>query len=329
MQMQVKANANIQNQSKKDSSLNKRTANNLSKLIYEQRYLFLMSMPFVIWVLVFRYLPLWGWTMAFQNYKPAKGFFEQDWVGLKYFIELFQDKTFYLALRNTLAMSMLQITFGFVIPIIFALLLNEVKNGMFKKIVQTVSYLPHFVSWVIAASLITTMLSVDTSGVINQLLLRLHIIEKPINFLAIPKAFWWIVLFSDLWKEVGWNSIIYLAAITGIDMELYDAAKVDGAGRFKQIWHVTLPGIRSTIIVLLIMNIGWLINIGFEKQYLLGNSIVLEYSNVLDYYALTYGIQLGRYSYGTAVGIFKSVVSIILVLAANKFAKVIGEGEII
>lgn len=303
--------------------------NNLLKKIYEQRYLFLMSLPFVIWLLIFKYLPLWGWTMAFQNYKPGRSFTEQQWVGFDHFIKLFQDPTFYQALRNTLAMSFLGITFGFITPIIFALLLNELKNSVFKKIVQTVSYLPHFVSWVIAASLITTMLSVDSSGAVNQLLLKLNIIEKPINFLSIPKAFWWIVLAADLWKEVGWNSIIYLAAITGIDSSLYEAAKVDGAGRFRQIWHVTLPGIRSTIIVILIMNIGWLINIGFEKQYLLGNAIVMEYANVIDYYALTYGINLGRYSYGTAIGIFKSVISIILVFAANKLAKKIGEGELV
>lgn len=299
------------------------------KKIYEQRYLFLMSLPFVIWLIIFRYLPLWGWTMAFQNYKPARSFSEQQWVGFDHFIKLFKDDTFYLALRNTLAMSFLGITFGFVIPIIFAILLNELKNSVFKKLVQTVSYLPHFVSWVIAASLITTMLSVDNSGAVNQLLLKLNIIKTPINFLAIPKAFWWIVLGADLWKEVGWNSIIYLAAITGIDTSLYEAAKVDGAGRFRQIWHVTLPGIRSTILVILIMNIGWLINIGFEKQYLLGNAIVMDYANVLDYYALTYGINLTRYSYGTAIGIFKSVISVVLVFAANKFAKKIGEGELI
>jgi putative aldouronate transport system permease protein len=300
----------------------------LSK-INEQKYLFLMSLPFVIWLIVFKYLPLWGWTMAFQSYKPGTAFSEQKWVGLQNFSRLFKDEVFYQALRNTLAMSFMGITVGFVIPIIFAILLNEIKHLAFKKAVQTISYLPHFVSWVIAASLITTMLSVDSSGAVNEFLLKTHLIKEPINFLAIPKAFWWIVLAADLWKEVGWNSIIYLAAITGIDMELYDAAKVDGANRFKQIWHVTLPGIRSTIIVILIMNIGWLINIGFEKQYLLGNALVLDYSNVLDYYALNYGINLGRYSYGTAIGIFKSVVSIILVFSANKFAKKIGEGELL
>lgn len=297
--------------------------------VNDQKYLFLMSLPFVIWLVIFKYLPLWGWTMAFQSYKPGAAFSNQKWVGFQNFSRLFKDEVFYQALRNTLAMSFMGITVGFVVPIIFAIMLNEIKHLAFKKLVQTISYLPHFVSWVIAASLITTMLSVDSTGAVNEFLTKTHLVKEPINFLAIPKAFWWIVLGADLWKEVGWNSIIYLAAITGIDMELYDAAKVDGANRFKQIWHVTLPGIRSTIIVILIMNIGWLINIGFEKQYLLGNALVLDYSNVLDYYALNYGINLGRYSYGTAIGIFKSVVSIILVFSANKFAKKIGEGEII
>jgi putative aldouronate transport system permease protein len=300
----------------------------LSK-VNEQKYLFLMSLPFVIWLIIFKYLPLWGWTMAFQSYKPGTPFSQQKWVGLQNFTRLFKDEVFYQALRNTLAMSFMGITIGFVLPIVFAIMLNEIKFLAFKKVVQTISYLPHFVSWVIAASLITTMLSVDSTGAVNEFLTKTHLIKEPINFLAIPKAFWWIVLAADSWKEIGWNSIIFLAAITGIDMELYDASKVDGANRLKQIWHVTLPGIRSTIIVILIMNIGWLINIGFEKQYLLGNALVMDYSNVLDYYALNYGINLGRYSYGTAIGIFKSVVSIILVFSANKFAKKIGEGEII
>ncbi|OPJ63536.1 ABC transporter permease [Clostridium oryzae] len=312
----------------KRSTHKKKPTKSLISRVYDQKSLFLMSIPFVIWLVIFRYLPLWGWTMAFQNYKPNLTFGQQEWVGLEQFTKLFNDPTFYQALRNTLAMSFLSITFGFITPIIFAILLNEIRHSLFKRFIQTVSYLPHFVSWVIAATLITTMLSVDSSGIVNQFLLKVHIIANPINFMAIPKAFWWIVTGADLWKEVGWNSIIYLAAITGIDMELYDAAKVDGAGRFRQIWNVTLPGIRSTIIVILIMNIGWLINIGFEKQYLLGNAIVMDYANVLDYYALQYGINLGRYSYGTAIGIFKSVISVILVVAANKFAKRIGEGEI-
>jgi len=298
------------------------------KTLYEQRYLLMMSVPFVIWVLIFKYIPIWGWTMAFQNFRPGRSFFEQQWVGFKHFIDLFQDPMFYQVMRNTLAMSFLGLIFGFTLPIIFALLLNEVRHIAFKRTIQTVSYLPHFVSWVIVASLFTEMLAVD-GGVINNILLSLNIIDKPVQFLAKGEWFWGILTAVDVWKELGWNSIIYLAAITAIDPSLYEAAIVDGAGRFKQMWHVTLPGIKSTILVILIMNIGWLISIGFEKQFLLGNNLVKDYSDVLDLYILNYGIGLARYSYGTAIGIFKSVVSILLVFLANLFARKSGEGNIV
>ncbi|KAA9002089.1 sugar ABC transporter permease [Paenibacillus spiritus] len=280
----------------------------------------MMSIPFVIWVFIFSYVPLWGWTMAFQNYKPAKSFSEQKWVGFDNFTRLFQDDRFYLVLRNTLVMSGLGLVFGFIVPIIFAVMLNELRGNKFKRTVQTVSYLPHFVSWVVVAGIVTKMLSID-GGIINQLLLWTNIIDKPIQFMAEGKYFWGIVTASDLWKETGWNAIIYLAAITGIDKELYEASRVDGAGRFKQMFHITLPGIRSTVMVLLIMSIGHLVGIGFEKQFQLSNNLVTDYSEVLDLYALKYGIQIGHFSYGTAISMFTSVVSIILLLSANGLMK--------
>jgi putative aldouronate transport system permease protein len=286
-----------------------------------------MSLPFVIWVIVFKYLPLVGWAMAFQDYKPGKGFFNQTWVGLKHFKELFSEPQFYQSLQNTLAMSILGLIFGTIASIIFALLLNELRSIRFKRVVQTVSYLPHFISWVVAASIITSMLA--PSGIINELLMNMHIINTPISFMSNPNLFWGIVTGSDIWKEVGWNAIIYLAAMTAIDPELYDAAKVDGAGRFRQIVNITIPSIKPTIIVLLILSIGNLVNIGFEKQMLLGNPIVADKSLVLDKYALDYGIGMFRYSFGTAIGIFKSVVSIILIFGANKIAKKAGEGSLI
>lgn len=288
--------------------------------IVKQKYLYLMSMPFVIWVVVFNYLPLWGWTMAFQNYKPARSFGEQKWVGFDQFVELFSDERFYLVLRNTLAMSLMGLVVGFVIPVIFALLLNELRGMMYKKVIQTVSYLPHFVSWVVVAGIITKLLSTE-GGAVNQLLMLLHIIDEPIQFMAKGNLFWYIVTASDVWKETGWNTIIYLAAITGIDLELYEASRVDGANRFKQMWHITIPGIRSTISVLLIMSIGHLISNGFEKQFLLGNSLTTDYAEVLDLYALNYGLNMGRFSYGTAIGMFNSVVSVILLFTANGIFK--------
>ncbi|BCZ44158.1 sugar ABC transporter permease [Clostridium gelidum] len=296
------------------------------KLMKKQRFLIFMSLPFAIWIIVFKYIPLVGWTMAFQDYKPGKTFLNQTWVGLKHFKVLFTEPQFYQSLQNTLAMGLLSLVFGTMCAIGFALLLNELKNIRFKKSVQTISYLPHFISWVVAASIITSMLA--PSGIVNELLIKFHLISNPISFMSNPSLFWGIVTTGDIWKEMGWNAIIYLAAITAIDPELYDAAKVDGAGRITQIISITLPSIKPTIIVLLIMSIGNLLNIGFEKQMLLGNPIVADKSLVIDKYALDYGIGMFRYSFGTAIGIFRSVVSIILLFAANKLAKKAGEGSL-
>jgi len=290
----------------------------------EQKVLYGMSLPFIVIVFIFSYLPVWGWLMAFQNYKPGKGIFEQKWVGLDHFVALFADDKFYLVLRNTLAMSFMGLIVGFTIPILFAVLLNELRGSVFKRTVQTISYLPHFVSWVVVAGIVTKMLSTD-GGAVNQLLMWLGLIDQPIQFMAQGNLFWYIVTGSDIWKEMGWSAIIYLAAITGIDQEQFEAAKVDGASRIRQIWHITLPSIAPTIAILLIMSIGHLISIGFEKQFLLGNPLVVDYSEVLDLYALNYGLGMGRFSFGTAIGMFNSVVSIILLLLANgvfkKFTK--------
>ncbi len=295
--------------------------------IKNQKVMIFMSLPFVIWVIIFKYLPLAGWVMAFEDYKPGKGLFDQTFVGLKHFKTLFKEPQFYQSLQNTLAMSILGLVFGTLFAIGFALLLNELRNAKFKKVIQTISYLPHFISWVVAATIITSMLAPD--GIVNDLLMKLHVTSSQISFMSNPNYFWGIVTCSDVWKEMGWNAIIYLAAITAIDPELYDAAKVDGAGRFRQMISITLPSIKSTIVVLLIMNIGNLVNIGFEKQMLLGNNIVADKSLVLDKYALDYGIGMFRYSFGTAIGIFKSVVSVILIFIANKIAKKTGEGGLI
>ncbi|TFE30082.1 ABC transporter permease [Cohnella luojiensis] len=291
------------------------------------RYLYMMSLPFVVWVFVFSYLPLWGWTMAFQKYKPGKSFFEQKWVGFDYFKQLFQDDMFYQALRNTLAMSGMGLIAGFTVPIIFAILLNEVRVQTLKRFVQTISYLPHFVSWVVAAGIISKMLSTD-NGIVNDLLMGFHIIKEPIQFMGEGKLFWGIVTASDVWKETGWNAIIFLAAIAGIGPELYEAAKVDGASRWRQVWHITLPGIRTTIIILLIISIGHLISIGWEKQFLLGNNLVRDYSQTLDLYSLNYGLGMGRYSFGTAINMFNSLISVLLLFTANGIFKKITKESI-
>jgi putative aldouronate transport system permease protein len=294
---------------------------------FDQRYLLLMSVPFMVWLVIFKYVPLSGWAMAFQDYKPQFGFFRQAFVGLTHFKALFAARQFYLALQNTLGMSVLGLIFGFTTSITFAILLNELRVLRFKRFTQTISYLPHFVSWVIVANIVTNILS--PSGPVNELLVSWGILKEPYNFLIQRDLFWWIVVFSDVWKETGWNAIIYLAAITGIDAAIYEAAEIDGVNRLQKIWYITLPGIKSTITILLIMSVGNIINIGFEKQMLLGNSVVSAKSLVLDKYALDYGIGLFRYSFGTAIGIFKSVVSIILLICANAAAKRIGEDRLI
>jgi putative aldouronate transport system permease protein len=298
----------------------------LSKRLYAQRYLLLMSIPFVIWLLVFKYIPLAGWIMAFQDYKPHLSFFKQSWVGLKHFNELFRSTMFYQALQNTLGMSFLGLVFGFLSSIIFAVLLNELRFLPFKRFTQTVSYLPHFVSWVVTANIVTSVLAI--TGPVNEMLLSAGIISKPVNFMIKPEYFWWLVVFADIWKEVGWNAIIYLAAMAGINSQIYEAAEIDGANRLQKIWYITLPGISSTIIILLILNIGNIINIGFEKQFLLGNAVTATKALVLDKFALDFGIGLFRYSFGTAIGIFKSVVSIVLLVLANNMAKKSGRGKI-
>ncbi|MDR3597268.1 ABC transporter permease subunit [Clostridium sp.] len=298
--------------------------NNLMKNMKKQKTLILMSIPFVIYTLIFNYTPLVGWLMAFQKFKPAKSLFDQTWCGFDQFKILFSDPNFIKVIRNTLCMSLINLTLGFICSIGFALLLNEVRLMIAKKFVQTISYLPHFLSWIIVTGIVADVLSPE-AGIINQVLVGLHIISQPINFFADTKYFWGIVGLTNVWKEVGWGSIIYLAAITSINPDLYEAAEIDGAGRFKKMLHVTLPGIKSTIFILLIMNIGNIVNAGFEVQYLLGNGLVQDVSQTIDIFVLKYGISLNNYSLATAAGIFKSVISITLIYMANRFAKSAGE----
>lgn len=291
------------------------------KMIFKQKQLILMSIPFILYALLFYYGPLLGWTMAFQNYKPAAKS-EQVWVAWDKFVMLLQEKDFLLSFRNTVAMSVINLIFSTVFAIGFALLLNEVVHIKGKKFVQTVSYLPHFLSWIIVAAIVRNTLSID-GGIINELLVKLNLIDAPINFFANSKYFWWIVGAAVVWKETGWNSIIYLASITSINPDLYEAASIDGAGRFKKMIHITLPGIKATIFVLLIINLGMIMNSGFEAQYQLKNDLIKDTAEVIDTYVLNKSFNLGAdWSIGTAAGIFKSVISIILVSIANHAAKV-------
>jgi len=283
-----------------------------------------MSFPFFIWLLIFAYYPIWGWIMAFQDFKPHLGVFESPFVGLKHFERMIGDRLFQEAFRNTIGQAVWQLAIGFPMPIIFALLLNEVKWLRFKKVTQTISYLPYFVSWVITVSVVSTVLS--TNGVLNELLMNLRLIERPVLWLGQANIFWQIFAITDTWKNVGWNAIIYLAAVSAIDPTLYEAASVDGAGRWRRMWHITLPSISTLAIILLVLNIGHIVNVGFERQLLLGNPLVHSHSVSIDQYALNYGISMARFSYGTAVGMVKSIISVVLVFAANRFARKIDAG---
>ncbi|HJC01936.1 MAG TPA: ABC transporter permease subunit [Candidatus Gemmiger stercoripullorum] len=296
------------------------------KEVGRQKVLLIWAAVFVVYGFVFCYLPLAGWLMAFQNYKPKDGLFGSQFVGLAKFQQLFSDDTFLGVIRNTLAMGVLNLVTTFVMAILFAILLNEVRTVWWKKTIQTISYLPHFLSWIIVTGILHDALS--STGIVNELLVNLGIFETELNFFAYPKYFWGIVAFANVWKETGWNAIIYLAAITSIDPSLYEAASIDGAGRFAKIWNITLPGIRSTIMILLLMNVGNVLNAGFEVQYLLGNGLVQNVSQTIDIYVLKWGISQGDYAIGTAAGIFKSVVSIVLIVAANMFAKRTGDDSL-
>jgi len=297
----------------------------LGKKIIRQRELFFMVIPIMVYVFIFSYLPLRGWQMAFQFYRPQREV--QEWVGMAQFEFLFRDNSFFRIMQNTLGMSFINLILGFSCAIFLALMINEIRQMKFKRIVQTISYMPHFLSWVIAAALISDFLS--SSGILNTLLLNLGIIDQPNIFLANSKYFWWIVGWGNVWKSVGWNTIIYLAAITGIDPQLYESASLDGAGRFRKIWHITLPGIKSTILVLVIMNIGWILNAGFEVQWLLSNDLTIDKAETIDVFVIRYGLNLRNYSLATAMGIFKTVSSIILLAGANFVSKSLAKESLV
>ena len=295
----------------------------IGKQFWSQRYLFLLLLPALIWVILICYAPMTGLYMSFINYTPqGNGYFadmlNSEFVGFSWF-EYFFSTDFLMIMRNTLATSLLTLLFSFPLPIILAICLNEVKNEKVKKFVQTSSYIPYFISWVIAANIFLTFLSSD--GVINHLLQFLGHTDKEILFFQHGPYFWWIIAIANAWKVLGYNAIIYMAAISGISQDMYEAADVDGATRMQKIIHITLPALRPTILILLILAIGGVLNTGYEQQLLMSNDSILNFSDVLDTYAYRYGLKNGMYSYGTAVGLFKSVVSFLLVISANALSR--------
>ena len=294
--------------------------------VWAQRALLAMAVPLLLYQILFKYVPVYGWAIAFQHFKPGRGsIWNQKWVGLENFHNLFtgvMGERFTRVVINTIGQSVLTLTVGTFGAIVLALLLNEVKNLPLKRILQNITYMPHFLSWVIVASLASVALSLPSSGgFINQALMNLHLVDKPVLFLTEPNYFWEIVAGTNLWKELGWNTILYLAAITAIDPSLYESAEVDGAGRYRKMFSITLPSIRPTIVVLLIINSGWILSTNFELPYFLGNGLISDKSETIDVFVLRYGYQLGNYSLAVVAGIFKTIVAIILVGSANLAAK--------
>ncbi|MEK8132410.1 sugar ABC transporter permease [Paenibacillus filicis] len=285
-------------------------------------FLYLLVAPGLLFFLVFKYIPMWGVMISFQDYSPYQGLLGSPWVGLEHFQRLFTQNEFAVLFRNTMAISLLNLVFFFPVPIILSLMLNELRYVILKKALQSIVYLPHFLSWVIIAGISFLMLS-TSDGVFNALLEAAG--RDKVDFLTNPNYFWFLLTAQSIWKEAGWGTVIFLAAIASVDPQLYEAARMDGASRMRQIWHVTLPAIRSVIIILLILRIGHIMDVGFEQVYLMMNGAVSEVADVFDTYVYRSGIQQGQFSYSTAVGLFKSVVGLILVILSNKIAKKFGE----
>lgn len=286
------------------------------------KYLLLMLLPVMLYFLVFSYIPMLGNVMAFQDYSVGKGFLHSEWIGLRWFREFFGSVYFGRLIKNTLLISVYSLLIGFPIPIIFALLLNELKDGPFKRITQTISYLPHFISVVVVVGLLYNFLS-PVDGIVNAFLKSIGM--KSINFMAEPKWFRGLYVGSNIWQNFGWDSIIYLAALSGVDPQLYEAAQIDGAGKFKQMLHVTLPAIMPTIVILLIMNVGSIMNVGFEKIILMYSPATYETADVISTYVYRRGILGSQFSFSAAVGLFNSVINFILLFSVNKFSKRLGE----
>lgn len=293
--------------------------------------LFLMAFPFLVLVFLFSYLPLYGWIYAFYDYRPGIPLSQTESVGLRWFTSLvsnpYQRDEVLRVLRNTFAISGLGMLASF-LPVIFAIFLMEIKNTHFKKIVQTLTTLPNFISWVLVYSFAFMLFSVD-NGLLNNLLMSMNLIERPLNILGSDNHTWMAMTLWGIWKGLGWGAILYIAAMTGIDPELYEAAKVDGANRYQLMWHVTVPGIMPTFFVLLVLGIANFINNGFEQYFVFSNAMNMGHIEVLDLYVYNVGVVNNNFGFATAVSILKSIVSLILLFAANRLSKLVrGEGVI-
>lgn len=285
------------------------------------KYVYLMAIPMVVYFILFHYIPMYGIVIGFKDFSPRIGIWGSPWVGLKHFKEFFDSLYFSRTVRNTALLSLYSLLWGFPASIILALLLNEIRREKFKRCIQTITYLPHFISLVVICGLIVDFTSTD--GLFNAILSNFGV--EATNWLTKPEWFRTIYIGSGVWQSIGWDSIIFLAALTGIDPSLYEAAKIDGAGRWKQMLHVTLPGLMPTIVIMLILNIGGLMSVGYEKIILLYNSLTYETADVISSYVYRKGLQGGDYSFSTAVGLFESIIGFTLLIIANKLSKKITE----
>lgn len=289
---------------------------------WKHKYLYLMLLPAILYYIIFCYVPMYGVTIAFKDFNPMLGIWKSSWAGTEMFQKLFGMEKFYSVFWNTIRISLIRLIFGFPFPIIIALLLNELRIGKVKRVIQTAIYIPNFISWVVLGGILTSLLSMD-SGIVNGVIKALGFV--PIGFLTDEKYFVGTMVVSMIWKTFGWNTIIYLAAITGIDPQLYEAATVDGANRWQKLLHITLPCIRSIIIVVLITRIGGLMQAGFEQIFVLYHPGVYGTADIIDTYVYRMGLQEGKFELATAVGLFKSVINFALVVIANKTARMAGE----
>lgn len=290
---------------------------NLKKEIYRDRYMLLIfSLPLAYYI-IFRYIPIYGIIIAFKNFSPFKGITGSPWVGFKYFIEFFESVYFWRVLKNTLILSLYGLVIVFPLPIIFALMLNEVRNQKFKKIVQTISYLPYFISVVVVVGIVTNFLSPST-GVINIILKQLGF--EPVFFMAEAKYFPFVYTAMSAWKVLGWDAVIYIAALTTIEQEQYEAAIIDGASKWQQVVHITIPGIMNTIVIMLLLKIGSILSIEFESILLMYNPIIYSTADVISTFVYRKGIAEANYSFGTAVNLFQSVIGFVLLVISNKIS---------
>ncbi len=292
-----------------------------ARAAWRARWLYLLALPGVVYFTLFQYLPILGNAIAFKDYSPFVGFWESPWVGLGHFQRLLQDPEVVGAIGNTLALSLLQIIFAFPAPVVVALLLNELAGERFKRVIQSVVYLPHFISWVIIVGIFYQLLGAD--GLANQTLRQAG--QQTVNFLTAPEWFRPLIILEIMWRETGWGTIIFLAALTGIDQQLYEAARMDGAGRWRQMWHVTLPGIRPVVVLMFILQLGKVMDSGFEQIFLQRNASNVEVAEVLDTFVYFRGLLGGDFGFAAAAGLFKGLVGLVLILAANRMAKRAGE----